>query len=120
MWALSSRAPLLSLFCMTLGLVLSSCAEERRDRNPVTLQRSAADGATIKVVPVYYDERDSDARARLFASIDCVPYDVLDEGTYTGALFGDQGLGHYYLYIRYRCAGLREEAKREGQIGRGE
>lgn len=100
-----SRSALLGFRYITLCALFlcGACTDNSADRTPVTLQRGAADGASIKVVPVYHDERDKDARERLLASIECTPYDVLDEGTYTGSLFGATHQGNYYLYIRFRC-----------------
>jgi len=88
---------------MLMSVLLLMYSGEYRDQSPVTIQRSEGDGATMKVVPVYYDARDRDVRERLFASIECAPYDILDEGTYTGVLFEEHEQGYYYLYVRYRC-----------------
>jgi hypothetical protein len=57
----------------------------------------------MKMVPVYRDEQDKDARKRLSTSIECAPFEIIDEGTYDGVLSGSYRGDSYYLYIRYRC-----------------
>jgi hypothetical protein len=99
--------PRISLRLLAIGIVASlviACHRNTTAPAPVTLQRSAVDGSVTKAVPVRRDEREKDAQERLLASIDCVPYEVLDLGTYTSALSVPQPGEAYYLWVKYRCA----------------
>lgn len=95
--------PLWVLFFLGTLATLVALIQDHRARNPLLLQRNPNDDSVMKVVPVYHDEREKDAHERLVSSIECAPYDILDEGTYSGVFSGSYRGDSYYLYIRYRC-----------------
>lgn len=92
-----------ALLCSVVLIYGRVNARSRGSRSPVTVRQPAADGAVIKAVPVYPDEREKDARERLLASVECPTYDILDEGTSPSLAFKTQSGESYYLYVTYRC-----------------
>src|SRR5262245_40019512 len=74
-----------------------------KDRTPVLLQQNLLDRTAMKVVPVYPDERDTDVRERLLASVECSPYLILDEGVSTWMFHESTAGENYYLYVKYQC-----------------
>jgi hypothetical protein len=94
-----------ALASLVLGVVLSVVMRDSRTRTPVTLQQNLLDKITMKVVPVYPDESDEDARKRLLASVECSPYLILDEGVSTWMYHGFKAGENYYRYMKCQCTG---------------
>jgi hypothetical protein len=74
--------------------------QKQQVRRPVLLQSDAAEGAWLKVAPVYPDEREQEARARLLATVECASYDIVGEGTAPWVLPAGAHSGEWcYLYL---------------------
>ncbi len=90
---------------LVLSVIPSVVTRDSRTRTPVTLQQNLLDEITMKVVPVYPDESDEDARKRLLASVECSSYLILDEGVSTWMYHGFKAGENYYRYMKYQCTG---------------